>query len=76
MIEPRKVKFESKKRENENLAFRTFLKCHADEETLDRQFRELHEELFADYDCSRCRVCIVSWMRSKSVRLRLRSMSV
>ncbi len=57
MIEPRKVKFESKKKENENLAFRTYLKCHADEETLDRQFRELHEELFASYDCSRCRNC-------------------
>ena len=57
MITPEKVKFESKKKERENFAFRTFLKCHADEETLDRQFRELHEELFAAYDCSRCRNC-------------------
>lgn len=57
MIAPRKVKFEAKKKENENLRFRTFLKCNADEETLDKQFKALHEELFADYDCSKCRNC-------------------
>lgn len=57
MIAPRKIKFEAKKKENENLAFRTFLKCNADEEKLDEQFKLLHEELFANYDCSRCRNC-------------------
>lgn len=57
MLPPRKVQFEAKKRENENLRFRTFLKCNADEEELDRQFRELHNELFATYDCNRCRNC-------------------
>ena len=31
MIAPRKVKFEAKKKENENIEFRTFLKCNADE---------------------------------------------
>lgn len=30
MLAPRKVKFEAKKREKENLEFRTFLKCNAD----------------------------------------------
>lgn len=57
MIVPRKVKFEAKKKENENLEFRTFLKCHADETELDKQFKRLHDELFSNYDCSRCRNC-------------------
>lgn len=57
MLPPRKVKFEAKKKEKENLEFRTFLKCNADEEELDRQFLKLHKELFAEYDCSRCRNC-------------------
>ena len=57
MLAPRKVKFEAKKKANENLAFRTFLKCNADEKTLDRQFKEFHKELFEQYDCSRCRNC-------------------
>ena len=49
MIAPRKVKFEAKKKENENIEFRTFLKCNADEKELDEQFKKLHEELFAEY---------------------------
>lgn len=57
MIPPRKVKFEAKKRENENLRFRTFLKCNADAEELDKQFADLHKEIFSGYDCSRCRNC-------------------
>lgn len=48
MIQPDKVKEEAKKRENENFKFRTYLKCHADEDELDRQFLHLHKELFAD----------------------------
>lgn len=57
MLAPRKVKFEAQKRENENLEFRTFLKCNADEKELDQQFLALHDELFAQYDCNRCRNC-------------------
>lgn len=57
MLAPRKVKFEAQKRENENLEFRTFLKCNADEKELDQQFLALHNELFAQYDCNRCRNC-------------------
>ena len=57
MLPPRKVKFEAGKKENENLEFRTFLKCNADEKELDQQFVKLHNELFAEYDCSRCRNC-------------------
>lgn len=57
MIAPRKVKFESGKREQENIEFRTFLKCNAVEKTLDEQFAKLHQELFETYDCSRCRNC-------------------
>ena len=57
MLAPRKVKFEAQKRERENLEFRTFLKCNADEKELDEQFFKLHDELFAQYDCNRCRNC-------------------
>lgn len=57
MLPPRKVKFEARKKERENLEFRTFLKCNADEKELDEQFAKLHRELFAGYDCSRCRNC-------------------
>lgn len=57
MLAPRKVKFEAQKRESENLEFRTFLKCNADEKELDEQFFKLHDELFAQYDCNRCRNC-------------------
>lgn len=32
------VKFEAEKREKENLKFRTYLRCNADEKELDRQF--------------------------------------
>jgi len=57
MIQPEKVKAEAKKKEAENIKFRSCLKCHADEEELDRQFLELHNRLFKDYDCSKCRNC-------------------
>ena len=57
MLAPRKVKFEAQKKERENLEFRTFLKCSADEKELDEQFVKLHDELFAQYDCNRCRNC-------------------
>lgn len=41
MLAPRKVKFEAQKKERENLEFRTFLKCNADEKELDEQFFKL-----------------------------------
>lgn len=32
MIQPNKMKEEAKKKENENFQFRSYLKCHADED--------------------------------------------
>ncbi len=57
MILPNKVAQMAQHKENENLKFRAFLKNHADEKELDAQFLRLHNELFADYDCSSCRNC-------------------
>lgn len=57
MIHPDKIKEEAKKKEKENYRFRSYLKGHADEKKLDKQFLRLHKELFADYDCSTCRNC-------------------
>lgn len=57
MISPNDVHAAALAKEDENYRFRGFLKAHADGETLDRQFRELHKELFAAYDCSGCRNC-------------------
>ena len=44
-------------KESENYRFRTYLKIHAQEEELDRQFWRLHEKYFKIYDCSKCRNC-------------------
>jgi len=57
MIAPSKVNAAAKKLEKENLRFRAFLKNHADDDELDRQFLKLHNELFADYDCCKCGNC-------------------
>lgn len=57
MIEPLKVKEAFKRVENENYAFRAYLKNHADMDELDEQFFKLHNELFLNYDCSKCRNC-------------------
>lgn len=57
LVAPENVKSEAEKKEKENMAFRTFLKGHADERILDQQFAELHEALFANYECDRCRNC-------------------
>lgn len=57
MIEPSKIKKEFNKVEDENYAFRAYLKNHADLDELDEQFLELHNELFKNYDCSKCRNC-------------------
>ncbi len=57
MIHPDKVREAAKKKESENFKFRTYLKGHADEKELDRQFLRLHKKLFMGYDCSQCRNC-------------------
>ena len=57
MLRPGKLPFYAKKNERTNLRFRTWLKIHADPEELDEMFFRLHQELFAEYDCSRCRNC-------------------
>lgn len=57
MIEPAKIKEAFQRVENENYSFRTYLKNQADLDKLDRQFSELHRELFLNYDCSKCRNC-------------------
>ncbi len=51
------VKEVSEKKIDENYRFRTFLKIHADEELLDKQFKELHNKYFKDMDCRKCRNC-------------------
>lgn len=46
MIQPEKVRSAAKKKEDENFKFRSYLKGHAEEKELDRQFLRLHKELF------------------------------
>ena len=57
MISPSKINTIAEKYEDENIAFRRFLKARADSDKLDAQFRELHNELFAGYDCCKCNNC-------------------
>ena len=57
MIAPSRINAVAKKAEDENYRFRTFLKGHADSDELDAQFLELHNELFANYDCCKCANC-------------------
>lgn len=57
MITPRKVRVEARKKEDENLEFRSVLKFEADEKELDEKFVRLHNELFLGYDCDKCRNC-------------------
>ena len=57
MLLPNQVKSMANKLENENYKFRRFLKNRADEETLDKQFLKLHNELFENYDCDSCKNC-------------------
>jgi len=51
MIEPSRIKETARRYEDENFRFRTFLKNRADPDELDRQFAELHNELFLRF-CS------------------------
>lgn len=57
MISPDKVFEIAKKKEKQNYKFRTYLKNHAGENELDNQFLTLHNEMFPNYDCSKCRNC-------------------
>ena len=57
MIPLRKLDRYAKMKEDENIEFRTWLKIHAEPKDLDKRFYRLHHELFANYDCSRCRNC-------------------
>ena len=57
MIEPSEVMARAERMEESNYKFRTYLKAHADEDKLDMQFLDLHNELFAGYDCGKCRNC-------------------
>jgi len=59
MIEPHKINEVSKKYADKNFKFRTFLRNRADPDNLDRQFSDLHNEIFIRdaYDCSKCANC-------------------
>lgn len=57
MIKPSEIADASKKLEDSNIKFRSFLKNRADSDELDAQFLALHNELFSTYDCSQCRNC-------------------
>ena len=68
MIAPRKIKFEAKKKRDENYEFRIFLKGNADDKELDEQFHRLHRELFAGYaaaDAETAARCIAGVFRRK-----------
>lgn len=52
-----KMKEISEEKINENYRFRTYLKSHADEKTLDEQFKKLHNKYFKTFDCRKCRKC-------------------
>ena len=55
MIDINELKVLANKKEKENLRFRKYLKNHADEEKLDKQFKKLHDKYFKVYDCKKCR---------------------
>ena len=57
MIRPEELSAAAEKKQKENLAFRRYLKIHADPQKLDRQFLRLHTDLFSKYDCNACRNC-------------------
>lgn len=48
---------QANRKEEENYRFRNYLKNHASEEELDKQFKRLHEKYFKIYDCKKCRNC-------------------
>ena len=57
LIRPEEIVEAAKRKEKENVRFRSFLKRIADPAELDRQFLALHREFFPKYDCAECRNC-------------------
>lgn len=57
MVDLNDIERLGKLKEKENYRFRVFLKENADEDELDKQFKELHEKCFKIYDCTKCRNC-------------------
>ena len=57
MIDIKGLKALAKVKNNENYRFVKYLKIHADEKTLDDQFKKLHKKFFKLYDCKKCRNC-------------------
>lgn len=57
MIDIKDLKELAKRKEKENYRFRKYLKIHADEIELDKQFKRLHDKYFKIYDCKKCRNC-------------------
>jgi Fe-S-cluster containining protein len=57
MMEPSKIRKAARQYTDENHKFRQFLRTRADPDELDKHFAELHNELFAEYDCCRCHNC-------------------
>ena len=53
MINPAEVSVRAREKEDENMKFRIFLKNNADEETLDKQFLNLHQELFSGWEAEK-----------------------
>ena len=42
----------------ENYRFRTYLKCQANEKTLDKQFKKIHNNTLKTFDCSKSQNCL------------------
>lgn len=57
MILPSEVVEAAKRKEKENMRFRSYLKRVADADVLDQQFMALHREIFPRYNCAKCRNC-------------------
>jgi len=57
MIRPNEVKKKALGLESQTIKFRSFLKNRADYDELDAQFKALHDEIFENYDCSKCANC-------------------
>ena len=57
MVAPSDVKMMADVLENSTYEFLSYLVYSANEGELDRQFLDLHNELFIGYDCVSCRNC-------------------
>jgi Fe-S-cluster containining protein len=61
MIIPKEIASKARMVEDQNYKFRMFLKCNADADELDEQFKQLHNELFVNYDCCKCSNCCCAY---------------